>query len=536
MIAQSLLFVDGIVHPLEPRRPACEAVGIHNDRISYVGSTIEGRQIHSRAKVVSLKGFTVIPGLIDSHIHIGMYSERLHNVDLSHAQSLDEALAKVREKTLITPPGAIVRGGGWNKNDWPNPVFPHKGDLDSVSTEHPIVLSSKDGHAVWINSAAMSKAEINKNTPDPPGGKIEREPGSDTPTGILFEAAESLAWRIVEDVSDKQLEPVYRQGLLELASQGLTGARAMDGMQAFRIYQALNHANCLPLRISIYLPTGCLDDLAYCGIGAQFGDDRLRIGGVKSFFDGALGSQTAEMFEPYETDPKNFGISVCSAKDMEDRVRRATKAGLPLVVHAIGDRANRRLLDIAERVRNSESGTVWPRHAIEHAQLLAPEDIPRLAQLGMIASMQPLHVSGDWKMADLYWGERSKGAYVFRSLLEHNTRLAFGSDAPVESPDPLLGIRAAVTRTDLENQPDGGWYPGEKLTPLQALRAYTSEAAYAMGTEQLVGTLEIGKKADLVVLDKDPLSCDPRELSRERVVLTMSDGDVVYSRGDLKIE
>ncbi|HNT36440.1 MAG TPA: amidohydrolase family protein, partial [bacterium] len=348
--------------------------------------------------------------------------------------------------------------------------------------------------------------------------------------------AEGLLDPIRETPDQKTLQQWLYQAMVALSQDGITAVRTPDGVAAFRAYQCLLQQDRLPVRIGFYYPDGYVDSLARTGVRAPFGNDRLAVCGLKAFIDGALGSQTAEMFDCYEKAPDNLGISTMSDSEVLDLFTKATEAGLPVAIHAIGDKANHRVLDVAERVRKSLPNIPWPRHSIEHAQLLTREDIARMAEVGLIASMQPLHVSGDWKMADRHWGQRSKGAYAFRSLLNVRARLAFGSDCPVEEASPMLGMRAAVTRTDLDCQPEGGWYPEEKLTPMEALAAYTLQGSYAMGFESQIGSLAEGKKADLVVLDCDLLASDPFEWSSERVVLTMMNGQITHHRGDLKLE
>lgn len=513
-----------------------DALAICGSRIAFIGKEPEMRSLFPKARYVSLAGKTLLPGFVDSHCHVELYAHKLQNVNLVGACSLQEALDRIRERAQITPAGKLILGRGWNKNEWETHSFPTCFDLDSVSTEHPIAMFSKDGHAAWANSLALAQSGITRNTADPDGGKIQRADHNGEPTGILFESAEGLLDPLREKPDQETLKEWLHQSMVSLSQDGITAVRTPDGVSAFRAYQQLLQDDRIPVRLGYYYPNGYIDSLAKTGVSAPFGCDRLAVCGVKAFIDGALGSQTAEMFDCYENAPDNFGISTMEDAEVLELFTTATQGGLPVAMHAIGDKANHRVLNAIEQVQQALPDCPMPRHAIEHAQLLRREDIDRMAKTGTIASMQPLHVSGDWKMADRHWGERSSGAYPFRTLLECGARLAFGSDCPVEEASPLLGIRAAITRTDLRRQPEGGWYPEQILNPWEALRAYTLEGAYAMGFESLIGSLTEGKKADLVVLDADPITSDPFELSSAQVVLTMMNGDVTHHRGDLDLE
>jgi predicted amidohydrolase YtcJ len=489
----------------------------------------EGREI-------DLRGRTVIPGMIDSHLHFVSYSLRLEQVDLEGVPTLDEALRLVAERASSSEPGNWIRGGGWNCNRWGDGAFPHRRDLDRVAPNNPVLLSSKDGHSTWINSRAMQMAHISAETPDPPGGSIRRD-ASGEPTGILQENAAGLVREIVPQPTLQETITACKRGLANAHRVGLTGIHNCEGQQAIAAFQELRRRGELTMRVLMHIPAGNLDAAIALGLRDGFGDEWVRVHGVKVFSDGALGSRSAWMLAPFEDDPTNTGIPTITAGALNERVQAANGAGLSVAVHAIGDAANRAVLDaLAEaQTRAQTLAGTGLRNRIEHVQLLHPDDIPRLAQLGVIASMQPIHATSDIEIADLHWGARAAGGYAWRSLLDSGTVLAFGSDAPVEDISPLLGIHAAVTR----RRPDGfpgpeGWYPEQRLTVPEALHAYTLGAAYASGEETVKGSLTPGKLADLVILDQDIYQIDPMDIPHTQVLATIVGGKFVYQSGEVK--
>jgi predicted amidohydrolase YtcJ len=442
---------------------------------------------------------------------------------------LEAALKRVASRARRTPSGKWITGGRFDKNRWGD-AFPTRRDLDRVAPENPVALSSRDGHSLWVNSRALRACRITAKTPNPPGGEIVRD-GRGRPTGILLEAATTLVYGSPAFSRPGADEDALRAALRYLARRGVTSIHAMDDVPVLLQLQKLREASRLDQRVTIYPPFSALDDLVAAGIRSGFGDEWVRIGGVKLFVDGALGSQTAWLFEPYENvRPKSVGIPVVSEKELGESVRRAAEAGFACAIHAIGDRANAAALSAIEAARDRP--TRLP-HRIEHAQLVRPEDIPRFARAGVVASMQPCHILGDIPAAERYWGERSRYAYPIRSLQRAGTTLAFGSDAPVETDDPLAGIFAAVCRQDPEGQPPEGWYRKEEgIRVRDALRAYASGPAVATGEDGRKGVLEPGNwcLADIVVLSENITKLDGRSLLEARVDMTIVGGRVCYQR------
>ena len=484
-------------------------------------------------EMIDLQGRCVIPGLTDCHIHFTSFALGLRELDLGDAASLGEALLRVAERVQETPPDEWIIGRGWDQERWPERRFPTAADLDRVAPEHPVVLKAKSGHALVANSHALRLAGISAGTPHPPGGRVGRD-AAGQPDGLLFEeSAMALVAGLVPRPAPEETDDALREAFPNAWRVGLTAIHDVDGTRAFEAYQRLRARGELGLRVVKYLPARVLDDVLAVGLCAGLGDDGstelaevwLRVGGIKVFVDGALGPRTAAMLAPYAGEPDNVGVLTMEEDDLRALANKATAGGLPLAIHAIGDRANRLVLEVL-----AETGVAGLRHRIEHVQLLHPDDVSRLAALGVVASMQPIHATQDCEMADRYWGERCATAYAWRSLLDAGAVLAFGSDCPVEDLNPFLGIHAAVTRRRVDGFPGPqGWYPEQRLTVEEAVCAYTLGAAYAAGLEDCLGMLAPGKLADLIVLDRDIFSCDPMAIAETQVEMTMIGGRVVYS-------
>ncbi|MDI7277695.1 MAG: amidohydrolase, partial [Anaerolineae bacterium] len=428
-------------------------------------------------------------------------------------------------------PGQWIVGRGWDRNLWSPPGFPSRTALDAVSPLHPVALDAKDGHALWLNSAGLKALGVDEAMAERWPGQVLRHGTDGEPAGILLEdAAEEARQRL-----DRAVPSDLRRAILaatEVAHRlGVTGVHDCEGGAELAAFLELWCQQALQLRVYMMIPRENLEAAERLGLRTGFGDEWLRIGHLKLFADGSLGSRTADMIEPYEGEGPNRGFALLEGGELRAIVERAARAHIAPAIHAIGDRANRRVLDALASCQPiwSEAGL---RPRIEHVQLLAPADLPRLAQLGVIASMQPIHATSDWLMAEAYWGERSAGAYAWRSLLRAGTRLAFGSDCPVETLDPLAGIHAAVTRERPDGSPPGGWRAGERLTVHEAVHAYTRGAAYAAGEEGLKGSLTPGMVGDLVVLSEDIFRISPRDLLQTRVLATVCGGQLVYSAGD----
>ncbi len=546
-----LLLVNGQIYTMESDQPKATAVAMKGNRIVAVGGDEDlSFAVAPGARVVDLGGRAVIPGLIDAHVHFGSYSLGVYRgeIDLDNVPTKEEAVERVAEAARRVPPGRWLQGAGWNKNIWPEPSFPTASDLDTVAPEHLVALEDKSHHATWVNSRALERANITAETPDPPGGEIRRNEAGE-PTGLLLETAANLVHDAIPEPDLATMVDALRMGAARAHGLGLTGIHDPGNPITLAAFQVLRASGDLRLRALVHIPTSGLQAAAELGLRSGLGDVYLRIGGIKIFADGALGPQTAHMLRPYDRAAGSsapLGIPTHTADELQRLVRQAHEAGFSVHVHAIGDAANRAVLDAlaatrqlsrigrrAERRTHDPAATIRPvlADSIEHVQLLHPDDVPRLARMDVIASMQPIHATSDMVMAERYWGRRCDMAYAWRSLLDGGARLAFGSDCPVETLDPLAGIHAAVTRRRADGSPGpDGWIPAQRLTVFQAVHAYTLGAAYASGEAHLKGSLSPGKLADLVVLSRDIFRIPPMEILDTSVDMTIFDGEPVYER------
>lgn len=534
-----LLLLNGTIYTMDSSRPRAQAVATKGSRIEAVGTDEELRGLATKGdwRIVDLRGSAVLPAFTDCHLHFLEYALKYTEVSLGEQLSLEEALSRVQEYVQHVEVGAWVRGWGWSDSTWPPGGVPWRQVLDRVAPEHPVVLTKKDGHVIWVNSEALRRAGVDEDTPEPSGGVIERELGTGQPTGILKEGAMHLVCDAIPSLSAEERQTALRRAAAAAHELGITGIHDCGSWQSVKDeslgdYQGMIGRNELGVRVFMMLSRANLDEAIKVGLRSGFGDSHLRVGNVKLFCDGTLGSQTAEMIEAFLEQPENKGVAAISQEELEDTVYRASSAGIACSVHAIGDKANRRVLDAFEKVRRAGLGPQL-RHRIEHVQLLHADDVPRFKKLQVIASMQPIHATQDIQLADRYWGERAKLAYAWRSLLQTGARLAFGSDAPVESLNPLVGIHAAVTRQRADGQPEGGWYPEQRLTVGEAVHGYTLGAASACGTEGDRGSVTVGKVADLVVLSHDIFEIPPADILSTHVVATVFDGSIVHGSEDL---
>ena len=527
----NLVLYNGDIHTMDAARPRARAMAIAGSRIWAVGGDAEMRALLAHGgQAIDLQGHIAVPGFTDSHLHFMSYGLSLMEIDLHAVPTLEQALAHVIARAENTPAGRWFTGHGWDHSLWAGGDFPNRHDLDRVAPLHPVWLERKCGHVGWANSRALALAGITAGTADPPGGAIERDPMTGEPTGILKETAMELVARLFADPSAAEGAQAIQAASANAHKQGLVGVHTMEGAAALRAFQKLRAEGDLNLRVQIQIPEENLDAAIQAGLQSGFGDERLRIGGVKVFSDGALGARTAHMIEPFEGEPGNYGIAVSDAGHLREVVGKASRSGIAAFVHAIGDRANREVLDAVEASRHAGEG-LHLRHRIEHVQILHPSDIPRLAKLGVVASMQPIHATQDMLLADALWGQRCAGAYAWRSLLDAGTVLAFGSDCPVEELNVMQGIHAAVTRRRADGTPGpAGWYPEQRLTVAESVYAYTAGAAYASGEEAIKGTLTPGKLADLAVLSQDIFAIDPMGIRDTQVVATLFDGQFVYKQ------
>ena len=531
-----VLYHNARVHTDGGPLPRADALVASGGRLLTVGSGADLAGAFPRARRIDLLGLPAFPGLIDAHLHLVSYGMGLLQVELRETRSIAEAARLLGQRAASLPAGTWVLGRGWDKNIWAEGRFPTRGDLDPVTADRPTAAASKDGHVLWANTAALRRAGIARDTPDPAGGAIGRD-ASGEPDGLLKEEAKTLVQCVVPDPSPEMRAQAARQAQSEFHRLGLTGVHAFTGASAegpdqFATLQRLHARGELTIRTVATVPDRLLDAAAAAGMQTGVGDFMLRVGPLKIFADGTLGSQTASMLEPFDGQPGNVGIRVRTPDEIDALVGKAVEAGLWTAIHAIGDRANHDVLNILER-HHAASRRIGARHRIEHVQLLHPADLPRFARLGVVASMQPIHATADRDIADQYWGMRARWSYAWQSLAESGATLAFGSDAPVETPDPWRGLYAAVTRRREEEPGRESWYTAERLSLAQAMRAYTHGAAFAGGCDAFQGTLEAGKVADFIVLDRDPYAVPPEGLLQTQVLATVVDGRARYATGAL---
>ena len=530
------------IYTLDPCNPIASAIVTDHEQILAVGTHSLLTEFDGRAQKEDLGGKVILPGLTDAHIHLQHYALSLQNIDCE-TETYTECLHRISERASKSEPGEWILGHGWNLNQWKDipPAWEGRGtereawwptaaDLDAVAPNNPIYLTAKSLHTAWVNTTALRLANIAANTPDPDNGRIQRDAGGQ-PTGILLETATELVSQVIPQPSVERLAEALQQAQSMLWRVGVTCVHDFDRRACFMALQQLHALGNLHLRVIKGIPAEDLPHAVALGLSTGFGDDWLRIGSLKVFMDGALGPRTAAMFQPYLNEPKNRGMLNMDAEELFEIGRRATQIGISLAVHAIGDRANHEVLNAFAQLRSFEKMNNIPalRHRVEHVQLIHPDDTGRLAELALTASMQPIHAPSDMIMADRFWGERASLAYAWRTHQKHGTHLAFGSDAPVESPNPFWGLHAATTRQRADGSPGPeGWYPEQRLTVQEALEGYTIGAAYAAGMDGRLGRLATGYLADLIVINTDPFACSSADLLELQPVATMVGGEWVW--------
>lgn len=525
------------IHTLDASRPQATAIAWDKDgRIVATGDAAELRHRYPQARLIDAGDATVIPGLIDAHAHVMELGYALLRADLSGAKSTQEVIERLQAYAASAPEGSWIIGWGWDQNLWPGAQFPTAADLDAAFPDRPVWLSRIDGHAAWANTAAIRAAEALEGARrfdgdwQPDGGRIERDGGR--ATGVFVDAAMRLVDRAVPPPDEAWRAQALEKALQVAVANGLTGVHDMGVSRAdLALMRRFADEGRLPLRISAYADgdRAALSDLCEHG-RYQHPAGRLQMKGVKLFVDGALGSRGAALLEDYSDAPGNRGLLVTDPAAYGAAVIRARDCGIQVASHAIGDRGNRIVLDTYQQALAGQGAAADHRWRVEHAQVVAPEDIPRFASLRLVASMQPTHATSDMPWAgDRLGPQRLEGAYAWRRFLDLGVPLALGSDFPVEQVDPRLGLQAAVTRQDRDGQPPGGWLPGQRLSAFEALRGFTMEAARAGHDEDMVGRLAPGLRADFVVLDRDPLAIPGGELSRLQVRATWVDGQPVYT-------
>lgn len=532
--AAELLLTGGTVYTLNPNQPYADALLISDETIVFVGSQSDAEGMATADAVrVDLGGGIAIPGLVDAHAHINNLSKYLTQLQLIGTKSISE----VREKALAAAkeiaPGEWIQGRGWDQNDWEAKEFPTYHDLSGLD-DHPVYFRRVDGHACLVNKRALEICGITRDTPDPEGGRIVRDVSGE-PTGVFIDNGEGLITAHISEPSHEEMTRRFKLAFAECNRLGLTGVHDAGLSQSnIDAYNALADENAMTLRIYGMLSSsvGALTK-SYLAKGPQSeAGGRLSIRAVKAYGDGALGSRGAALLAPYDDDPDNSGLMVTAPDSLKALALACAESGFQLCVHAIGDRAVRNSLD-AFAFAQEKSDKSDLRNRIEHSQVIALEDLPRYAALGVIAAYQPTHCT-----SDMYWAEdrigskRILGAYAWRRMLDSGARIALGSDFPVESVNPLWGIYAAVSRQDHKGWPESGWYADQVLTVEEAVRGFTTDAAYASFSEETAGSLEVGKYGDITVLDTDIFSLESGELQRileTNVLYTIVGGKVVYT-------
>ncbi|HYU74945.1 MAG TPA: amidohydrolase [Ktedonobacteraceae bacterium] len=554
----TILYLNGNIYTMDAAQPRAQAMAIDTGSgyILAVGTNDEVRRLGGQhTELVDLRRRTVLPGFIDAHIHLLGAAYRAHHIDAGGCSSEDEVASLVHERAVQTPEGHWILGGQWDKNRWTGGNFPDKASLDAVAPGHPVALWSKDGHLLWVNSLALQRAGITAETPEPANGAILRD-GSGEPTGILQEQeATNLVYSVIDQSSDAALTRMLVQRILkELQKSGITTIHDIEGMDALRLFQQLRDEGELGVRVQMILPRQVLPELRETWhpstwhpqgityppdrvpfVGAEGFDDMLGLGGIKIFADGTLGSQTAAMLESFEGSPNNYGILTLSEQEMNETVSAAAEMGLSIAIHAIGDRAAHVALNSIEKAQqhlagNSETSRDLSslRYRLEHVQLITPEDLERMRRLGVVASVQPFHAVADRDIAERYWGKRHRRAYAYRTIQQMGIPLALGSDAPVETFDPLRILYAATMRRDDTSPQRPPWLPDQALPVAQALWGYTLGAAYAGAEEKRKGSLTAGKLGDAVVLRENILDVPQDKMAQNGVQATILGGKIVY--------
>ena len=533
-----LILYNGDIRTQDPALPRATALAVLDGRIKAVGSHREIKDLaRPGTETLDLEGKLVLPGLVDSHFHFFDWSINRKLLPLGRAKSLGEFLEMVASAAAKSGEGEWISGRGFDEAVWPERRFPTLAELDQAAQGRPVLLYRRDMHLCLADSRSLELARVGASTQEPEGGQIDRDQ-SGKPTGVLREQAMDLISNIYPPPTEDQCFEAMAEALPVLNTLGLTGIqdqriwKGYDAQPAFRTWQRLWREGRMSLRCWMNLAGEYLEEAVTLGLRTGFGNDYLRVGHLKFFSDGSMGSTTAWVLEPFTCG--GHGITVCDLDELAGILKRAEENGLATAVHAIGDRAVRKLVDIhADLASSRQSGPgrtplPWAPHRIEHAQMMRPKDIQRLGRLGVFASVQPLHITDDISIHDRYLGELSRFVYPFKEMLKAGVNLACGSDCPVSDPNPLWGIHAAVTRQRRDNTPEGGWYPDNRLSVDEAVQAYTMGPALVSGRQAELGSLSPGKLGDLVVLDRNIYEIDPSEIHQAKPLLTVVGGKAVY--------
>jgi predicted amidohydrolase YtcJ len=523
-----LILTKGRIFTADSALPRASAAAIRDGKLIRVGSDASVRSLTGRnTRVVDLGGKFVLPGFNDAHVHFSEGGFALLGIDLRDAKDETEFARRIGDYARTLKKGEWITRGNWDHENWPSRKHPRKDLLAAITPDHPVLVYRFDGHIALANGLALRLAGIDRKTPNPAGGVIEKDAGTGEPTGILKDAAIRLTERVIPPPSPERLELAVRTALTHARELGVTSIQDNSSREDLSIYQRLANQGELTVRINAMRPVALYENYARIGIRPPFGDPFLRLGTVKLFVDGSMGAGTALFFDPYLDDPSTSGIPIYPEEDLDRLVQAVDRDGLQIAAHAIGDRANAWILNAFEKARRG-NGVRDSRHRIEHAQVVRAADVGRFREFGVIASIQPSHCIDDMKWAEKRIGSRVSDAYRFQSLVQAGVRTAFGTDWPVEPLNPMLGLYAAVTREFPDGGPRGGWHPGEKISLEKAIELYTIGSAYAEFQENAKGTIAVGKLADLVVLDRDLFQISRKEILQAKVVMTILGGRIVY--------
>ena len=529
-----LIVTNARIYTAYDARPRVEALAVRGGRIAFIGSAREAEALRGPAtRVVDAGGETVIPGMVDAHAHFAGLAETLRSVDLTGTRSQAEAVARVVARASTLPPGTWIQGRGWDQNAWGDTSFPTHDPLSAAVPGHPVYLTRVDGHAAWVNAAAMQRAGLTRAARDPDGGRILRD-AAGAPTGVLIDRAQGLVTRVIPEPTRAETRQGLTDAMAVMHRWGLTGMHDAGASRALiELYDEMAGAGALPLRLYVMIGDDSAALAHYFAKGPVAGahDGHLWVRAVKLYADGAMGSRGAALLEPYSDDPNNLGLLLSAPAHIRDVAARGLAAGFQVNTHAIGDRGNRVVLDAYEQALAARP-TANHRFRVEHAQVLHSDDLPRFAQLGVIPSMQASH-----QTSDMYWvgkrlgPTRTLGAYAWRSLLESGVVIPNGSDFPVEAVNPLISFHAAIARQDARDWPAGGWLPEQRMTREEALKSMTLWPAYAGFQEGELGSLSVGKRADFVILDRDIMRVPAELVLGTRVRSTWLGGREVYRQG-----
>lgn len=508
-----------------------EAIAFQNGKVLEVGSSEEILENYPAFERKDGQGQTMLPGLIDAHGHVLTLGFREMEVNLTGTRSLDEALERINDFAEANPDSEWILGRGWNQVLWDENEFPTASDLDDVVDDRPVFLIRIDGHGGWANTMAMNLSNISRETPDPQGGRIYRDNRGDA-TGIFVGAARSYIENIIPEPTDADKQMALELALESMALHGLTSVHdARTDAETWSLYKNFADEGKLKTRIYSMIPgTGDLfDEMSANGPVHSYANDKLSLRSVKISADGALGSRGAALLDDYSDEPGHSGLLSYDQDELNEMVMKGTSAGFQMNIHAIGDAANRQVLNSFENAKNRLGDDYDLRHRVEHAQIVDLDDIPRFVDLNLVASMQPTHATSDMNMAEDRVGEeRMRGAYAWQTFLDQGTVIAGGSDFPVEHVNPFYGLYSAVTRKDHEGMPPGGWYSEHAMSRIEALRAFTIDAAYGAHQEDVIGSLEPGKWADFILIDRDFFEVDASEIWQIEVLETWMAGEQVY--------